>query len=203
MLIDTGERVVPEFMKPINRLLLEHVARYDFAIHYSNGRLLDIACGVGYGAQMIAKAAKSRLNEIVAVDLSEETIEYARGRYHHPLISYRVYNAEDKQLPEQLGLFDTIVSFETLEHLPNDRQFLSNLYSMLKPGGQLILSTPFGEGRGKPCGSPFHVHQLKIEEFQSLFAQYKETEFYFQRGSLIEPQRKNIEYPVGIAVCTK
>lgn len=56
MLTYKGERVIPYLMSPMNGLLLEHIARYQFAIDYVQGRALDIACGVGYGVQLIAKA---------------------------------------------------------------------------------------------------------------------------------------------------
>lgn len=203
MIKDTGERVIPDFMKPLNGLLLEHLARYEFSTFYMKGRVLDIACGSGFGSQMLAKLCKKQIDEVVAVDIDEEIISYAKGRYHHPLVDFRCEDAVDPLLPEKLGAFDVILSFETIEHLENERQFLANLYQLLKPGGVLILSTPFGEGRGLPSGSPFHVHQLTVEEFSSLFSEYQSVEFYGQKSVLIEPPRPNTKYPIGIAVCVK
>ena len=54
MIEDTGERVIPKKMSPMNNLLLEHIARYQFALPYLEGRVLDMACGAGYGTHMIA-----------------------------------------------------------------------------------------------------------------------------------------------------
>ncbi|GAE94859.1 glycosyltransferase [Gracilibacillus boraciitolerans JCM 21714] len=75
----------------------------------------------------------------------------------------------------------------------------------MKPGGTLILSTPFGEGKGKPCGSPFHVHQMTKTEFMSMFDDFESSEFYFQRGALIEPvATAQLEhYPLGIVIAKK
>lgn len=203
MLEYTGERVIPELMKPMNGLLLEHLARYEFAIPYVHGRVLDIACGSGYGTQLIAKVTKKKCHAVIGVDIDEKTIEYARKRYNHPLIQYQQEDALNSHLPEKLGSFDTILSFETIEHFSNDRLFIKNIYDMLRPKGVFIISTPFGKGRGKPCGSPFHVHQFTKNEFRELLTPFQNVEIYHQRGVLIEPPKKDGRYPLGVAVCTK
>ncbi|QKY70748.1 bifunctional 2-polyprenyl-6-hydroxyphenol methylase/3-demethylubiquinol 3-O-methyltransferase UbiG [Lentibacillus sp. CBA3610] len=132
-------------------------------------------------------------------------IKYARGAYHHPHSTFKEADITDSSLPEKLGEFDCIVSFETIEHVAEEEQFLANVFNMLKPGGTLILSTPFGKGRGKPCGSPFHVHQLTVEEFMDLFPDYTLSAFYFQNGPLIKPAEhdEDMHFPLGIAICRK
>lgn len=55
-----GERIIPKLMKPMNGMLLEHIARYYFATPYVRGRVLDIACGTGYGSHLVAKERKRR-----------------------------------------------------------------------------------------------------------------------------------------------
>ncbi|WP_204502237.1 methyltransferase domain-containing protein [Aquibacillus albus] len=205
MLKDTGERVIPEKMKITNGLLLEHIARYHFAANYVHGRVLDFASGAGYGSHIIAKQCKKKIDEVLGVDIDSEVVDYAQKTYYHPLSTYRQADVTDPLLPEKLGKFDTVLSFETIEHVEDEEQFLSNIYHLLKPGGTLVLSTPFGQGRGKPCGSPFHVHQLTVEEFTNLFHDYEETTFYFQNGVLIEPAFLGTRdhYPLGIVVCKK
>ncbi|WP_088007288.1 class I SAM-dependent methyltransferase [Indiicoccus explosivorum] len=199
----TEERIIPDQMDPMNGMLLEHIARYHFAIHYCTGDVLDIAAGAGYGTQLIAKSCKEKVNSVTGVDLSQEAITYARGRYHHPLARYLQGNALDSTFMKSIGPFDTIISFETIEHVPDDRLFLDRLMSRLNPGGTLILSTPFGRGRGKPSNDPFHTHQLTQDEFRELFKDYPETEFYYQRGVLIEPPRDDMYHPIGIALYRK
>ncbi|WP_096153394.1 MULTISPECIES: class I SAM-dependent methyltransferase [Bacillus] len=203
MLELTDERVIPEKMKPMNGLLLEHLARYQFSIPHLYGRVLDFACGSGYGTHMMAKAAKKKISAVVGVDINKEVIEYAKHTYYHPLSSFQIEDVVDKNLPEKLGLFDCIISFETIEHVKGEEQFLSNVYAMLKPGGTLILSTPFGQGRGKPCGSNFHVHQLTREEFFALFNHYQNVQFFYQKGPLIVPKDNSTDYPLGIVICKK
>ena len=203
MLQDTGERIIPKEMKSTNLSLLEHTARYYFSTPYIHGRVLDIACGTGYGSQMVAKVCKKDITELIAVDIDEETIKYAKQHYHHPLISYQIGNVLNSLLPNELGQFDIIMSFETIEHIYDIELFMKNMYELLKPGGTLILSTPFGQGRGVPCGQPFHIHQLTKEEFTLLFEPFAELEVYYQRGVTIEPPRNNVHYPIGVAIAKK
>ncbi|WP_127487026.1 class I SAM-dependent methyltransferase [Paenibacillus ehimensis] len=203
MLEWTGERIIPKQMKPTNGMLLEHIARYYFAAPYAQGRVLDIACGTGYGSHMTAKERKREVTEIVAVDNDEETLRYASREYHHQKVTYVQEDATDPGLPERLGLFDTILSFETIEHLKDDRTFMDNLYRMLKPGGILVLSSPFGRGRGMPTSEPFHVHQLTPEQFEELFVGFAEVDIYYQRGVTFEKPRDGIRYFIGVAVCRK
>ncbi|WP_164667292.1 class I SAM-dependent methyltransferase [Virgibacillus doumboii] len=205
MLKDTGERVIPEKMKITNDLLIEHVARYQFACEYAYGRVLDFASGTGYGSHMIAKKCKESVQEVVGVDLDSEAVKYARATYFHPLSKYVEGDVTDLELPGELGQFDCILSFETIEHVEDERQFLASIYQMLKPGGTLILSTPFGKGRGIPSGQPFHVHQLTVDEFKDLFRNYTSAHYYFQKGALITPAAGELEteYPLGIAICQK
>lgn len=205
MLKDTGERVIPEKMKITNDLLIEHLARYQFACEYVYGRVVDFASGAGFGSHIIAKKCKGSVDEVVGVDLDPEAVNYASATYYHPLSHFMEGDVTDPELPEKLGQFDCILSFETIEHIEDEAQFLANIYNMLKPGGTLILSTPFGKGRGIPCGLPYHVHQLTVDEFQHLFPNYASAAFYFQKGALIMPADflGDENFPLGLAVCKK
>jgi len=190
----TGERIIPKLMKPMNGMLLEHLARYYFATPYASGRVLDIACGSGYGSHMTAKERKREVDRIVAVDNDAEAIRYAAREYHHQKIDFVVGDAMDPKLPDRLGTFDTILSFETIEHVEDDRFFVRQLERMLRPGGTLVVSSPFGRGRGQPTSEPFHKHQLTPEEFRELFDGFEHVEFYSQRGLTFEPPRQDVRY---------
>lgn len=203
VLQDTGERIIPKEMKPTNGLLLEHIARYYFSTPYVKGRVLDLACGTGYGGQMVAKARKKEITEMIGVDIDDETLKYAKANYFHPLLTFEKGNVLDPHLPEKLGTFDTILSFETIEHVEDDQLFMENMYKLLNPGGTLVLSTPFGQGKGTPCGVPFHVHQFTDEEFIGLFKNFSDVEYYYQRGVTIEPPREGVSYPLAVAVARK
>lgn len=208
MIKDTGERIIPENMKITNELLIEHIARYHFAIPYmTGGRILDFACGAGFGTHIIAKKKKQEIDEVIGIDLDKEVLAYAKQTYYHPKSTFIQGDVTDPNLVDQLGMFDSIVSFETYEHIAEEVKFLTNVYQLLKPGGTLVLSTPFGKGRGEPCGSPFHVHQITPAEFNHLFDpfDFHSITYYVQKGALIEPAdtARLDHYPLGIAVCKK
>lgn len=208
MLKDTGERIIPEYMKPENGMLLEHLARYYFSMPYVTGRVLDIACGSGYGSKLAAKSRKKQISEVIGVDRDEKTIQYAKGAQYHPKVTFLREDALQPDLIERIGTFDTILSFETIEHVPDDREFLDQMVRLLRPGGTLVLSTPFGQGRKEPSGTPFHCFQLTEAEFTSLFQEerfnFSHVDFYYQFGvSFDHDKREGVHYPLGIAVCTK
>ncbi|SDI36679.1 Methyltransferase domain-containing protein [Alteribacillus persepolensis] len=207
MLKDTGERIIPENMKPDNGMLLEHIARYYFAMPYTHGRVLDIACGAGYGTKMVAKTRKKYISNIYGVDIDADVIRYANKMYYHPLLAFHTGDVLKPDLVKEIGTFDTVISFETLEHVPDDRQFLQRILSLVKPGGTLIVSTPFGKGRGQPCQSPFHYFQLTEAEFQQLFFDtpaIEHVQFFYQQGIAFETvKHPSIRYPMGIAVAAK
>ena len=208
MLEDTGERVIPEEMSITNELLIEHVARYHFALPFiKKGRVLDMASGSGFGTHIIAKKKKNVIDEVIGLDFDEQALAYAKQNYYHPKSSFQQADLAEERLVDTWGQFDVITSFETYEHIEAETNFLTNAYDLLKPGGVLIMSTPFGAGRGEPCGSPFHVHQITPDEFKALFSDKQVTsiDYYLQKGALIQKESDPVPdyYPLGILVLTK
>lgn len=145
----------------------DHVSRYQFAAEYAPGkRVLDIACGTGYGSQILREAGAS---SVVGVDVSPDAITFARRNSAADGIEYICANAETTK---SLGPFDLVVSFETIEHVHDYQQTLRNLHAMLKPGGTLIISTP-----NRSVTSPqaktvndipdnkYHVREWNLPEF--------------------------------------
>lgn len=198
----TGERVIPKLMNPENGLLIEHIARYEFAKKFAEGRVLDIACGVGYGSEILLKENNS-IEEIVGIDICKETIEYGKKNYKFPNTSYYCDDALNTNLHKTYGTFDTIISFETIEHFRGDEIFINNLYNLLKPDGTLIISTPFGRGKSFPCSSPFHVYQYTEKEFLQVLKPFKNTTMYHQVDKTIEIPLNNKKYYLMVAVCKR
>lgn len=197
----TGERVVPEKMSPKNGMLLEHIARYKFSLKFARGEVIDIACGAGYGSKMLAESTKVRT--VLGVDISSEVVEYARQNYYHHKINYRQADVVDPHLSAKLGKFDTVVSFETMEHVSRENVYLENMRELAKPEGTIIISTPFGRGRGEPCNDPYHVHQLTVQEFEETITKFfscNQVDFYHQRDTSIELPQAEKKYYLGIAV---
>lgn len=152
----------------------DHKGRYVLAakifrsdVSHPLPRILDIACGTGYGAYLVA----SKLNgaRITAVDLSTQAIDFAKTHWSHPSIEYVVRDAmEVKQLNQ---FFDYVTCFETIEHLPNDIEFLQALSSVLSINGLLLLSCPNQKYRPfDQKAFPFHRRHYTPEEFRQLLS---------------------------------
>lgn len=201
-LVLTEERVIPKAMNPKNGILMEHIARYEFAKQFVRGRVLDLSCGVGYAVPILmGDSKKPVLKEYVGVDIDRKTIEYARKNYSHPKASFVVGDVCDPGLYCHLGLFDSIVSFETIEHLEEDYDFIKNIITLLKPGGVALISTPFGRGRGIKCSNPYHVHQCTEEEFKHLLSPFWHIRMYHQLDECIEDPVPGKKYYLMVAVC--
>ena len=112
---------------------------YDLASEWiSDGdRILDVACGDGYGTDIIAL----RDVTITGADLVEEVIEAARQlRPKRDNMTFEVQDVLDLTYDDLT--FDVILSMETIEHIPDENRYLKELRRVLKPGGRLIISTP-------------------------------------------------------------
>src|SRR5699024_1754302 len=126
MIKDTGERVIHEKMKITNELLIEHIARYHFATHYVYGRVLDFARGTGSESHIISKKCTHKISNVIGIDIDQNIVKYAKRNYYHPLTTYMNESVIDSYLAEKLGHFDSIISFETIEHVFEEKKFLEN-----------------------------------------------------------------------------
>jgi len=119
------------------RIEEDHFARYKFASQFVQGKeVLDIACGVGYGSKLLKDAGAKNVD---GVDSSDEAIDYAKIHYRTNGVNFIVAGAEN-YLPDKK--YDVIVSFVTIEQIPDFRAVLRNFYNLLKPKGLLIISSP-------------------------------------------------------------
>jgi SAM-dependent methyltransferase len=162
----TGERFTPECVREIR---YEHLHRYAFASAFVGGRrVLDAACGEGYGAALLATTAAS----VTGVDLSAAAIEHARGRYGRDGLEFQA--ADCTALPFADDAFDCVVSFETLEHLERQDDLLAEFRRVLAPGGFLLISTPDKAVYTDRLGNAnaFHVAELYRDEFEALLARH-------------------------------
>jgi len=160
----TGERLIPGQVDP--DLWNEHYCRYLFASRLAaRKRVLDVACGAGYGADCLAQAASS----VTAIDLSPEAVASARATYPAPAI--RFLAADARCLPFPDASFDLITAFEVIEHLEDPQSLLAEARRLLAPGGQLVVSTPnrlyYAETRKLSGPNPYHVRELDFQEFRA------------------------------------
>ena len=175
----TGERFVPG---TAGEIWVEHWHRYHFASRWSAGRrVLDVACGEGYGSALLARHAAS----VVGVDISEEAVGHARRVYAGVAnLEFRVGPCTALPVPDHS--VDLAVSFETLEHIREQEQFLDELSRVLSPEGVLLLSSPnkleYSDKRN--FSNEFHVRELYREELARLISARFPTSMWFaQRPS--------------------
>lgn len=185
MLEFTGERLIPG--QADQDLWNEHYSRYLFASRLaSRKRVLDIACGAGYGAECLARTAAS----VTAIDLAPDAAAAARQSYGAPSINFLA--ADARRLPFPDASFDLIVAFEVIEHLDNPEELLTEARRLLAPGGQFVVSTPnrlyYAETRKLSGPNPYHVHELDFIEFRAaLNAVFPSVTLFLQNhaGSLV------------------
>ncbi len=106
-------------------------------------RTFDAGCGNG----AFSIYAKLEGNEVVAASFSPREQEDARRRAEMvgaDGIEFRTLDLREIEAHrESLGLFDQIICFETIEHVTDDEGLVKSLAAMLRPGGRLLLTTPF------------------------------------------------------------
>lgn len=145
-----------------------HIARYAFVKSLCSGkRILDIACGEGYGSRlMIDWGAEA----VEGVDISSEAVAHARKAFGGEKVNFTQHAAESVDALFEPQSFDLIVSFETVEHVEDPAAFLNAIKRLVKPGGMIVVSCPndwwyFPE---VDRGNPFHRRKYHLEEFQAL-----------------------------------
>lgn len=183
----TGERFVPTLQGDIR---LEHFHRYEWCLPYVAGRkVLDIACGEGYGSRILARTAAS----VIGVDIADEAVSHAQQVYagvEH--LSFRQGDAAEIPLPDHS--VEVVVSFETIEHHDRHVEMISEIRRVLTEDGLLIISSPNKKIYSDLAGGDhnhFHVKELYFSEFDALLRDYFSSVAHFgQRvtaGSLLLP----------------
>jgi 2-polyprenyl-6-hydroxyphenyl methylase/3-demethylubiquinone-9 3-methyltransferase len=99
-------------------------------------RICDLGSGNGYVANAIQKAG----HDVTGVEPSPESVKTASASF--PNVKFFQGSAYD-DLAERLGRFDVVVSIDVIEHMFAPRLFTKTAKALLKPGGMLILSTPY------------------------------------------------------------
>ena len=187
----TGERLVTTCHRP---LVYEHLHRYAVAVGLAHGkRVLDIACGEGYGANLLAFVA----SQVTGVDLDAGTIAHAQAKYDRPNLDF--VEGSCTQIPCADQSIDLVASFETIEHISEHDAFLSEIKRVLAPGGILVISSPHKAEYEKvsQAPNPFHEAELDHEQFVQLITnRFKHCVAAKQRlvvGSWIAPDEPSAQ----------
>lgn len=164
MALHDGERVVfspGELLRPVEDLTkLEHLTRYRLVRDrlVPGCTVLDLGCGVGYGAMIL----QERASLVYALDCDAETLAYARAYFGSDKIQYHAAEAGTAVLP----LVDAAVAFESLEHVPDPGETVTRLAGALPPHGLLAVSSPILPTKHY---NPWHRWNWTAEEFEALF----------------------------------
>ena len=149
----------------------QHLARYRWAAGFAAGkRVLDLACGSGYGSAVLRAGGARR---VVSADRSAEAFFEAKapGSGAGTLVGSL---ADASRLPFRDRSFDLYVSFETIEHVADDRAVVREARRVLAPGGLFLCSTPerrvISPGRTLEARpeNPWHVREYARPEFEAL-----------------------------------
>ena len=163
--IFTGEFFVPGQTK--KRLEEDHLARYAFAARFVKGkRVLDIACGSGYGTRSLLDAGARTID---GVDLSQEAVNFACEHYKCNGVDYHCDSIYTYETDEP---YDVVISYETIEHVDDHQRALKNLHRLLSEQGVLLISTPnrlitspkANSITDAPANS-YHVLEFVLDEF--------------------------------------
>lgn len=171
----TGERLIPDAFAG-SLVLAEHLARYRLAARLAHGRrVLDAACGEGYGSAMLAAAGAA---SVVGIDIDAPTVAHARDTH-----GIDAREGDVGRLPFDDGAFDLVVSFETIEHVAEPAAALDEFRRVLAPGGILVVSTPNTDEYLED--NPYHLHELTLAQFtEALERRFAVVEMRYQQTFL-------------------
>lgn len=161
----------------------EHYFRYDAVLQYidHNDRVLDIACGEGYGTYKISQTTS---NKVFGGDISQEAVNQSATKWIGDNIEFRVMDGT--KLDFESEYFDKIVSFETIEHTTKYREMLLELNRVLKSDGVAFISTP-NILINSPKGfveNPYHTQEWQFHELEEILNNaFDEVKIFGQKYS--------------------
>ncbi|HEY0318200.1 MAG TPA: class I SAM-dependent methyltransferase [Solirubrobacterales bacterium] len=163
----TGERTLPDVPEE-NYWYRRHLVVYEWIAARVGGlRVVDMACGEGYGSDVLARSAGS----VVGVDANPEAHEHARLRYVRPNLRFERDLVEGFSEP-----CDAVVFLQTIEHVEDAGAILDHFRSMLAPGGVAFVSTPnlltLAPPGAEKSDNPWHVREYRAAEFGELCEQH-------------------------------
>jgi len=165
----SGERILPEKYESVEDYLiyLHHIFTYEFAENKipKKSFVLEVGCGEGYGTSMLSKKAK----KIIGIDVDKKIIEHASKKYGTEKCRFEVYDG--KKIPYKNNVFDAVVSFQVIEHVKDDKNYVSEIWRVLRKNGIFLITTPNRTHRLKPGQKPwnrFHIREYYPEELENL-----------------------------------
>jgi SAM-dependent methyltransferase len=161
----TGERTLPD-VPAENYWYRRHLAVYEWiAARVAGLRVIDMACGEGYGAATLSQTAAS----VIGVDANPDAFEHARLRYTGPALSFERAPVECYGEPR---CCDAVTFLQTVEHVADPGEVLRHLRGLLAPGGVAYVSTPnlltIAPVGAEKSENPWHVREYRAHGFRGL-----------------------------------
>jgi 2-polyprenyl-3-methyl-5-hydroxy-6-metoxy-1,4-benzoquinol methylase len=156
----TGERTLPDVPEE-NYWYQRHVAVYEWIAGRCAGlRVVDLACGEGYGSNLLAERAA----EVIGVDANPEAYEHARARYRRPNLSFRRELVEEFDEP-----VDAVVFLQTIEHIHDPDRLLERIarsapVAYISTPNRLTLAPPGAE----KSDNPWHLREYDQHQYREL-----------------------------------
>ena len=157
----TGERTLPDVPEE-NYWFRRHLVVYEWIAARAHGRrVVDLACGEGYGSAVLARTARS----VVGVDANPEAFEHARLKYRDVRFERNLIELWD-------GDVDCVVFLQTIEHVQDPDAVLDRIRTLVAPGGVAYVSTPnvltLAPEGAERSGNPWHVREYRADEYRAL-----------------------------------
>ncbi len=144
---------------PIHQRLLK---AYYAANPYVKGDLLELGCGEGRGVELLAPSADS----YTGIDKIKSVTEALSEKYP----AYKFSDGVFPPFPYEDNSFDTIVTFQVIEHVKKDEEFIKEIYRVLKEGGQALITTP--NIKMTLSRNPWHEREYTADQLQELCLRY-------------------------------
>ncbi len=155
MKIFTSERITEDCSSD-NPIFQRQLFAYKEAEKFIQGDVLEIGCGDGYGAKILAPCSKS----YTAIDKFKTENKY----------NLKDVNFIQMEVPHLKGFpnesFDAVISFQLIEHLEDDNTLISEVFRVLKSGGKFICTTP--NRLMSLTRNPYHVREYTKKELIAL-----------------------------------
>jgi 2-polyprenyl-3-methyl-5-hydroxy-6-metoxy-1,4-benzoquinol methylase len=156
----TGERTLPD-VPAENYWFRRHLAVYEWIAEHSAGLdVVDMACGEGYGTDVLARRAR----RVTGVDANPEAHEHARAKYTRPGVRFVRDLIETYIEP-----CDAVVFLQTIEHVKEPEQVLAHFKAM---AGTVYISTPnvltLAPPGAEKSDNPWHLREYRARDFRAL-----------------------------------
>ncbi len=173
----------------------EHIHRYNevLKIIKSTDTLLDIACGTGFGSNILAKKAA----QVIGGDIDKTTITENNTIYQKENLTFQ--ELDGTKLPFDDNTFDVLVSFETIEHTIHYEEMIKEFKRVVKPTGKLFISTP-NFYLNSPSGivtNPFHTQEFTPDVFTALISTYFQKFEIFGQEYIRYKNKKTINHRIA------